>query len=209
MTVMHPPLMRLSQLVQQSTWLTSLLSCLHTYFPRRQILEDLVLQHGYVLASVSGVTLLGLQAPNVSSHILIIGNMLTLCTSDPRISHLIPIIGSPNYAALLRARAQEEGLAFTAPHWPRALDALVRTCDPVNLPLDFWAGKRILAICGGRDTLVPAKEGGTLDFVNALQGRGMGDRAKVLIDEAAGHEVTPQMLEWVVGWVWDSAMNEK
>jgi hypothetical protein len=125
----------------------------------------------------------------------------------PRISHLIPIIGSPNYAALLQGRAAEHGIAFTAPHWPRALDALVRTCDPVNLPLDFWSGKRILAICGGQDRLVSPREGGTIDFVNALKRHGMGDRVQLKIDESAGHEVTPLMIEWIAEWLWDNVLK--
>jgi predicted esterase len=83
----------------------------------------------------------------------------------------------------------------------------VRTCDPVNLPIDFWAGKRILAIAGGRDTLVPAVEGGTVKFVEALRAN-MGDRVQLKIDDEAGHEVTPQMVGWMVDWIWENVLSD-
>jgi hypothetical protein len=111
----------------------------------------------------------------------------------PALSHLIPILGSPDYAALMSARAQAHGLALTAPQWPGSLGALVRMCDAVHMPLDLWSGKRILAIGGARDTLVPVREGGTTAFVDALVGHGLGDRVALKVDEDAGHEVTPKV----------------
>lgn len=123
--------------------------------------------------------------------------------SDPRISYLVPIIGSPDYASLLEGRAKKSGLSLTAPHWPHSLDALVRTCDPVNLPADLWMGKRILVVCGGQDKLVPVREGGTEAFVTSLRAAGMGDRIRLQVEETAGHEVTRTMLGWVADWLLD------
>jgi predicted esterase len=78
----------------------------------------------------------------------------------------------------------------------------------VNFPLEFWSGKQILAICGGKDRLVPPKESGTIDFVDELRAHGMGDRVQLKIDESAGHEVTPLMIQWITEWIWENALKE-
>lgn len=82
----------------------------------------------------------------------------------------------------------------------------MRACDPVNLPVDLWMGKRILVVCGGQDALVPAREGGTEAFVDTLRAAGMGDRVRLRVEAGAGHEVTRTMLEWVVQWLLEDAL---
>jgi hypothetical protein len=122
---------------------------------------------------------------------------------DPRISHLIPIVASPDYAALTTVRL---GGALSAPAWPRSLDALVRCCDPARLPVDLWSGKRILALCGARDAVVPLDAGGTATFVRALVAAGAGTGVTLRVDDEAGHEITPRMLGWIVDWLWQQVL---
>jgi hypothetical protein len=131
---------------------------------------------------------------------------LTPRSPVPELTHLVPIIGAPDYGALLAARAAGSGLgALRAPHWPRALDALVRAGDPVHAPPGAWAGKRVLAVCGGRDELVPPTTGGTEALVARLRGAGVD--AALQVDAEAGHEVTPQMVGWVAQWLSEKALR--
>lgn len=84
----------------------------------------------------------------------------------------------------------------------------MRSSDPVNLPLSVWANKHVFVISGGKDPLVPYKEGGSAAFVEKLQGSGVkvGVKVGVLIDEDAGHEVTSKMLNAVVQSLWDEVL---
>jgi pimeloyl-ACP methyl ester carboxylesterase len=131
---------------------------------------------------------------------------LTPRSPVPELTYLVPIIGAPDYGALLAARAAKSGLgALRAPHWPRALDALVRAGDPVHAPPGAWAGKRVLAVCGGRDELVPPSTGGTEAFVERLHEAGVD--AALQVDAEAGHEVTSQMVGWVAEWLFEKALR--
>lgn len=71
----------------------------------------------------------------------------------------------------------------------------------------------MLAICGARDVRVPPAAGGTAAFVARLRDPrwrdevgGRPGRVEMRVDEAAGHEVTKVMLEWVCEWVWEEAL---
>jgi dienelactone hydrolase len=111
---------------------------------------------------------------------------------DARLTTLIPIIGSPSLLDLMSNRARQHSLDFNAPLMPESLKALAKSQDPVHQDLSVWQGKRILALCGATDQLVPHLEGGTDAFVQRLREAGVD--ATLDVQEATGHVCSPAML---------------
>lgn len=64
----------------------------------------------------------------------------TLGRTDPRITHLCPIIGSPSLAKLLTARAAalNPPLELVPPVWPRSLDDYLARADPDRSDVASW-----------------------------------------------------------------------
>ncbi len=129
---------------------------------------------------------------------------------DTRLRVGIPIIGCPDYKALLSARvdgfkAGNNGGA-KEPVVPKSLWRLVDAVDPIasdytgNDPsTNPFIGKKILVLTGANDTLVPPAY--TRPFVDALQ---VGpDGALEMVDQpGAGHEVTDEMIRRTGEWIW-------
>jgi hypothetical protein len=112
---------------------------------------------------------------------------------DDRLSVLIPIIGAPSLLDLLAHRAKQNKLELSPPLFPASLHPVVKKHDAVHQPLDVFQGKRILALCGSTDQLVPWKEGGTAMFISKLQEAGV--EAQLVVSDGVGHTCTPGMLE--------------
>lgn len=130
---------------------------------------------------------------------------------DPRIRHMIPIIASPDYHTLLTDRASRlspspiaPSVPLSSPHYPPALSELVRSHDPVHMPLSVWQDKQILVLSGGKDPLVPYTSGGSEVFVKTLNTEGVD--VVVFLDVDGVHEVTKTMVEHVVHWLWQRAL---
>ncbi|KAF8899869.1 hypothetical protein CPB84DRAFT_1093377 [Gymnopilus junonius] len=94
-------------------------------------------------------------------------------SQGPRISVGIPIIGCPDYLALMKHRAQTSGIAFTGPHIPASLLDLIGILDPASKSYSSlgtsnpFLGKKILILSGEEDTLVPWTASKT--FVESLE----------------------------------------
>jgi len=122
---------------------------------------------------------------------------------EPRIRIGIPICGTVDYLALTERRAEKLGIPRTAPYFPESLRALVRAYDPVVAPPGTFAGKRILALVGADDTLVPWSA--SRAFVEALD---VGERGKkrVVVLSGVKHEYTDEMREELFRFFWEEAL---
>jgi len=114
-------------------------------------------------------------------------------SKDPRLTHLVPFIGSPSILSLLENRAKQNNLAFSPPIMPDSLRNLLKRTDPFELSLDRWKGKHILALCGEEDPLVPYKEGKTEELISRLKER--GEDVDLFVEKGIGHQVTKVMLD--------------
>jgi len=125
---------------------------------------------------------------------------------NPKLTYLIPFIGSPSTTSLLQNRAVQSNLQFAPPLIPDSFKQLLARSDPFELSLDRWQGKHILAVCGGSDPLVPPKEGRTQQFIDKLQKRGVD--AELFIEEGVGHKVTENMLNKSADWLAEHPLSK-
>ncbi|OCH94879.1 alpha/beta-hydrolase [Obba rivulosa] len=133
---------------------------------------------------------------------------LTLRT-EPRVKLGIPIIGCPDYLALMTDRAIKNGLTTGAPHFPDALLAVIKKDDPASAPYTSkeadnpFLGKKILVLSGADDKLVPwaASE----KFVESLE-LGESGVKKVVLAPGVGHECTPDMVKEMTKFIWEEAL---
>ncbi|KAH0834800.1 Alpha/Beta hydrolase protein [Lanmaoa asiatica] len=126
-------------------------------------------------------------------------------TREPRIQLAIPIIGCPDYTKLISQRAQIHGVPFEAPYYPLHLKAYVDAYDPASFAFrekgvtNPFLGKRILVLSGAKDNVVPWAA--SREFVEGLEvGGGV---KKVVLEEDAGHECTPAMIQEAALFVTD------
>ncbi|KAF8920121.1 Alpha/Beta hydrolase protein [Mucidula mucida] len=133
-------------------------------------------------------------------------------THEPRLSIGIPVIGCPDYLSLISERA----LKFDIPldgsaYLPDSLLSLIQSSDPAAAPYrsidasNPFLGKKILVLSGGKDTLVPwsASE----SFVEHLN---VGDKGvkQAVVQEDAGHETTPEMVQRLVDFITEHALKK-
>ncbi len=131
---------------------------------------------------------------------------------EPRLSIGIPVIGCPDYLSLISERA----LKFDIPldgsaYLPDSLLSLIQSSDPAAAPYrsidasNPFLGKKILVLSGGKDTLVPwsASE----SFVEHLN---VGDKGvkQAVVQEDAGHETTPEMVQRLVDFITEHALKK-
>jgi len=129
---------------------------------------------------------------------------------EPRVNIGVPIIGCPEYLSLMGPRAQASGLTVTPPHFPASFIDYVKTHDPSSAEVSSddpsqnpFIGKHILVLSGADDQLVPWSA--SKKFVDALQ-VGNGTK-KVVVEERAGHECTPRMVQTLASFVWKHGMK--
>ncbi|KAF8575436.1 alpha/beta-hydrolase [Ramaria rubella] len=131
---------------------------------------------------------------------------------EPRVKIGIPIIGCPDYLALMGPRAQASGLSVAPPHFPASFLEYIKTQDPSSTDPSSsdprqnpFLNKHILVLSGAVDPVVPwiASE----KFVRALQ-VGNGTK-KVIVEENAGHECTPYMVKELASFVWEHGVHVK
>ncbi|KAJ7116298.1 Alpha/Beta hydrolase protein [Mycena epipterygia] len=123
--------------------------------------------------------------------------------ADPRVKIAIPIIGCPNFLALMGPRAEANGISVGPPHFPESLLRVIRASSLPGLPYSSkgadnpFLGKKLLVLSGGSDPLVPwaASE----KFVQGLE-VGEGSKEYVVYD-GVGHEVAKEMVEDVVKYI--------
>jgi len=107
-------------------------------------------------------------------------------------------------------RARKCNIANQPPFFPASFLDHVAKHDPVSTgytsaspETNPFYGKKVLAVAGGRDTLVPWVH--SERFFGELEvGEGTKD---LFIDPEAGHEVTPAMVDAIVEWLWKNALG--
>lgn len=135
---------------------------------------------------------------------------------DPRVKVGIPIIGCPDYKALLEPRVQKRPpvggpSSLIPPVWPDSLDLLIKRDDPIscayqssNANENPYIGKKILILGGGADRLVPPKFG--FKFFDGLN-VGPEGKKEMIIQDGIGHEVSPEMIERLGEWIWEHGLT--
>ncbi|ETW82929.1 hypothetical protein HETIRDRAFT_54410 [Heterobasidion irregulare TC 32-1] len=130
--------------------------------------------------------------------------------NDPRVKIGIPVIGCPDYLALLASRAEHAGVTLAPPYVPASLLSIIRREDPAAVSIraseasaNPFLGKKILVLSGAADKLVPWVA--SKEFVEALH-VGEGGRKQVVLEESAGHEYTDRMKAELVKFFWEEAL---
>ncbi|KAH9057893.1 Alpha/Beta hydrolase protein [Lactarius vividus] len=121
---------------------------------------------------------------------------------EPRIRIGIPICGCANIVAHLELYADTLGIPRTAPYFPESLHALVRAYDPATAPPGAFVGKRILALSGADDTLVPWSA--SRAFMEALDVGPHGKKKVMLLP--GKHGCTDEMRDEMFRFFWEEAL---
>ncbi|KAI9056811.1 alpha/beta-hydrolase [Trametes sanguinea] len=131
--------------------------------------------------------------------------------NDPRVKLGIPIIGCPDYLALMSARAAAHRIPLGPPHFPASLLAYIRAHDPAAAPHTsaaaraenpFW-GKKVLVLCGAADEIVPWAAGER--FVRELE-VGEEGRKEWEVEEGTGHRCSEGMVRRAAEFLWREAL---
>ena len=111
-------------------------------------------------------------------------------------------------------RAKASGFSTGPPTFPSSLVEYIKVHDPssiLNDPSSLvdpsqnpFFGKHVLVLSGADDKLVPWSA--SKRFVDELQ-VGPGGTKKVIVEEGAGHECTPQMVRELARFVWEHALQ--
>ena len=107
----------------------------------------------------------------------------------------------------MEPRALASGLSLDPPTFPKPLRRYIAIRDPVNAhtrPQNPFEGKKILAIFGDKDTLVPKdKSEEFLKKVNV----GQNGALETFAQEGVGHACTPLMVEKMAEFVWRHSLQ--
>lgn len=124
----------------------------------------------------------------------------------------VPIIGCPDYMKLITRRAKYSGIALAPPHFPDSLRTYIEKNDPARTPYTIedpsnpFIGKKILALFGADDPLVPYSY--SEEFVNNLNVGSHGVK-HVIVAPGVGHECTPEMVKEMSDFIWKHALRSQ
>ncbi|GAA98023.1 uncharacterized protein L969DRAFT_357860 [Mixia osmundae IAM 14324] len=129
-----------------------------------------------------------------------------LLSREKRIRCAVPIIGGPDPLRLLEDRAAKTQALLVKTSSSVAFDGLtdierevIRRWIPLEeLSSSDLAGKHVLTVRGGRDTLVPYEASGLAIATTKFAHLG---NVEHFCDQEAGHEVTPAMIAKVSQWL--------
>jgi pimeloyl-ACP methyl ester carboxylesterase len=127
-----------------------------------------------------------------------------VAAAEPRVKLAIPIIGCPDYLALMEPRAAAHGIGVGPPYFPESLLKVIRARALTALPYTSkgaenpFLGKKVLVLSGGSDPVVPwaASEA----FVEGLEVGPAGTK-EFIVFEGVGHMVPPPMVHAAVRFV--------
>ena len=128
---------------------------------------------------------------------------MELRLAEPRLSVGIPVIGCPDYLALMHGRAKASGLQLGPPTFPDSLLEVIKRESPVCTPVagrNPFFGKKVLVLAGGKDELVPWVL--SEPFVEQID-VGEDGVKKVVVYPDVGHAFTASMEEDVANFVWE------
>ncbi|KAH7097417.1 hypothetical protein BKA62DRAFT_759986 [Auriculariales sp. MPI-PUGE-AT-0066] len=131
-----------------------------------------------------------------------------LLNSDPRVSFGVPIIGGADFEKLMAYRIERTfgaGSTLEPPRYPVILRDFVNSHDPAksnfqaNDSSNPFQGKKILVLSGATDTLVPFSI--TSEFAGILKSTMGAGSIEVVVEEGAGHQLTPTATERTAAFV--------
>ncbi|KAJ1302034.1 hypothetical protein OPQ81_000869 [Rhizoctonia solani] len=127
-------------------------------------------------------------------------------THDPRVSLLVPVIGSPSYLTLFQHRADGLGLPLAPPYLPSSLKCEMERATP---SVEAFRGKDVLVMSGAEDTLVPFEESGTREFTQRLEEAEVCRSLKVWVQPETGHTCSREMIDLAKDFIWTNGIQRK
>ncbi|KAG0641755.1 Alpha/Beta hydrolase protein [Tuber brumale] len=134
------------------------------------------------------------------------GHAAYLALALPRVEGIVSVIGCPDYRRLIGGRAEKSGVDVREVFEDAGLGEIVGRLDPAAIGVEglkgVWKGKRLLALSGGADRLVPyACSEPFLAEVKRAVGRGELELdVKDIVYEGVKHECTSEMVRELVRW---------
>ncbi|RPA96565.1 hypothetical protein L873DRAFT_1811182 [Choiromyces venosus 120613-1] len=134
------------------------------------------------------------------------GHAAYLSLALPRIEGVVSVIGCPDYKRLMAGRAERSGVDVREVFEDAGVGAIVGRLDPAAVGVEglkeVWKGKRLLALSGGADRLVPyACSEPFLAEVKGAVGRGELELVvKDIVYDWVKHECTSEMVREMVRW---------
>ncbi|EPS39990.1 hypothetical protein H072_6414 [Dactylellina haptotyla CBS 200.50] len=142
--------------------------------------------------------------------------------NEPRVKAGVIIIGCPDFQGVMTHRAwksklesYKNGEFVGSVDYPKALDATVRKTDPAGIIMrdrskddtlrllkERLGGKKLLALSGGADKLVPYECSKPFMDLLMVEGQGLVD-VRDIVYEGVGHDCTEQMVKELVAFVSD------
>jgi len=128
---------------------------------------------------------------------------------EPRVKVGIPIIGCADYLKLISGRAAQFNLEVKPPIFPDHLIGLVAKFDPTAAAYQGtndnpFIDKKILALSGGKDPLVPFEP--SREFFENLN-VGVKGVKRLIIEPEAVHEYTETMAIELCRFIWESSIK--
>ncbi|KAG8733643.1 hypothetical protein FRC11_004327 [Ceratobasidium sp. 423] len=127
-------------------------------------------------------------------------------THDPRISLLVPVIGSPSYLTLFQHRADSLGVPLAPPYLPASLKREMERATP---RVEAFRGKDVLVMSGAEDTLVPFEESGSREFTQRLEEAAVCRSLQVWVQPETGHTCSNEMIDRAKDFIWTNGIQRK
>jgi len=135
---------------------------------------------------IAGISLGGHAAWHIGAH-------------DPRISLLVPIVGSPAYLTLLGHRAAGLGISLSPPYLPSSLKREIERAHP---KVGDFKDKDVLVLSAADDNLVGFEDSGSREFVDRLEEAGVCRSLEIWVQPETGHTCTDEMIKRTTNFVW-------
>ena len=134
------------------------------------------------------------------------GHAAYLALALPRVEGVVSIVGCPDYRRLMAGRAEGSGVDVREVFEGVGLGNIVGRLDPAALGVEglkeVWKGKRLLALSGGADKLVPyaCSEPFLAEVKGAVWRGELELDVKDVVYEGIGHDCTTEMVRELVRW---------
>ncbi|QRW23331.1 alpha/beta hydrolase family protein [Rhizoctonia solani] len=122
----------------------------------------------------------------------------------PRVSLVVPVIGSPSYLTLFQHRAEGLGLALAPPYLPASLRREMERATP---RVDAFKGKDVLVMSGADDMLVPFEESGSREFTQRLKDAAICRTLEVWVQPETGHTCSIEMIDRAKDFIWTNGIQ--
>jgi hypothetical protein len=132
--------------------------------------------------------------------------------AEPRVKIGIPIIGCADYLKMIQQRADKYQVKLAPPLFPDHMRTLIAQFDPASAPHTASAegnpflGKKILALSGGKDPLVPFDP--MREFWDGLDVGSDGTK-QVIIEPETAHAYTDTMASELSKFLWEHSLKDQ